>query len=78
MHTDHCLLVQDEAGHVVLVGKQGKAFMQPGGKLQDSESYLDALERKLRKERVCSGQACTIPNYLTCRLPGNFDSCAAV
>jgi hypothetical protein len=43
-------LVQDEAGHVLLVRKRGtRAFMQPGGKLQDSESHLDALERELRE-----------------------------
>jgi 8-oxo-dGTP diphosphatase len=47
-------LVQDEAGHVLLVRKRGtRAFMQPGGKLQDSESHLDALERELREELSC-------------------------
>ena len=50
-------LVQDEAGHVLLVRKKGtRAFMQPGGKLQDSESHLDALERELREELSCSVQ----------------------
>ena len=50
-------LVQDEAGHVLLVRKKGtRAFMQPGGKLQDSESHLDALDRELREELSCSVQ----------------------
>jgi 8-oxo-dGTP diphosphatase len=36
-------LVQDDAGRVLLVRKRGtRAFMQPGGKLQDSESELAA------------------------------------
>ena len=30
--------------------------MQPGGKLQDSESHLDALERELREELGCAVQ----------------------
>ena len=50
-------LVQDEAGHVLLVRKKGtRAFMQPGGKLKDSESHLDALQRELREELSCSVQ----------------------
>jgi 8-oxo-dGTP diphosphatase len=50
-------LVQDEAGNVLLVRKKGtRAFMQPGGKLEDSESHLDALERELREELCCSVQ----------------------
>jgi uncharacterized protein (TIGR00730 family) len=50
-------LVQDEAGHVLLVRKKGTlAFMQPGGKPHDSESHLDALERELREELSCSIQ----------------------
>lgn len=50
-------LVQDEAGRVLLVRKKGtRAFMQPGGKLQESESHLDALERELREELCCSVQ----------------------
>lgn len=50
-------LVEDELGHVLLVRKKGtRAFMQPGGKLRDSESHLDALERELREELSCSVQ----------------------
>jgi uncharacterized protein (TIGR00730 family) len=50
-------LVQNEAGHVLLVRKRGtRAFMQPGGKLQDLEPHLDALERELREELSCSIQ----------------------
>jgi uncharacterized protein (TIGR00730 family) len=48
-------LVQDEARRVLLVRKKGtRAFMQPGGKLRDSESHLAALERELSEELRCS------------------------
>jgi len=48
-------LVQDEARRVLLVRKKGtRAFMQPGGKLQDSEPHLAALERELVEELSCS------------------------
>src|SRR5437588_3982041 len=48
-------LVQDEARRVLLVRKKGtRAFMQPGGKLRDSESHLTALERELNEELSCS------------------------
>ena len=44
-------LVRDSTGRVLLVRKRGtKAFMQPGGKLQDSESHLSALGRELSEE----------------------------
>ena len=44
-------LVQDEQQRVLLVRKTGtQAFMQPGGKLQPSESHLAALERELGEE----------------------------
>lgn len=48
-------LVQDDAGRVLLVRKRDtRAFMQPGGKLQDCESHLAALERELNEELNCS------------------------
>jgi uncharacterized protein (TIGR00730 family) len=48
-------LVQDEAHRVLLVRKKGtRAFMQPGGKLRDSESHLAALGRELGEELQCS------------------------
>jgi uncharacterized protein (TIGR00730 family) len=48
-------LVQDEAFRVLLVRKRGtRAFMQPGGKLLDTESHIDALERELGEELSCS------------------------
>jgi 8-oxo-dGTP diphosphatase len=48
-------LVQDDEGRVLLVRKRGtRAFMQPGGKLQNSESRLTALEREIREELTCS------------------------
>jgi 8-oxo-dGTP diphosphatase len=48
-------LIQDEGGRVLLVRKQGtRAFMQPGGKLELSESHLPALERELHEELSCS------------------------
>jgi uncharacterized protein (TIGR00730 family) len=48
-------LVQDESRRVLLVRKKGtRAFMQPGGKLRDSESHLTALERELGEELSCS------------------------
>jgi 8-oxo-dGTP pyrophosphatase MutT (NUDIX family) len=47
-------LVQDEERRVLLVRKTGtRAFMQPGGKLRDSESHLAALERELGEELRC-------------------------
>lgn len=48
-------LIQDEARRVLLVRKKGtRAFMQPGGKLRNSESHLAALERELAEELSCS------------------------
>jgi|SRR5579863_8105658 len=48
-------LIQDDAGRVLLARKRGtKAFMQPGGKLRDSESHLEALERELAEELACT------------------------
>jgi 8-oxo-dGTP diphosphatase len=51
-------LVQDEARRVLLVRKKGtRVFMQPGGKLHDSEAHLAALERELAEELSCSIRA---------------------
>lgn len=48
-------LIQDEVRRVLLVRKKGtQAFMQPGGKLRDSESDLAALEREIGEELRCS------------------------
>jgi 8-oxo-dGTP diphosphatase len=48
-------LVQDESRRVLLVRKKGTlAFMQPGGKLEYSESHLAALDRELVEELRCS------------------------
>jgi 8-oxo-dGTP diphosphatase len=48
-------LVQDESGRVLLVRKRGtRAFMQPGGKLQGTESHFSALQREMREELTCS------------------------
>jgi 8-oxo-dGTP diphosphatase len=48
-------LVQDEARRVLLVRKKGtRAFMQPGGKLHDSEPHLAALEREIAEELSCA------------------------
>src|SRR5580704_14200432 len=50
-------VVLDERQRVLLVRKTGtRAFMQPGGKLRDSESHLAALERELSEELRCSVQ----------------------
>lgn len=47
--------VQDEAGRVLPVRKRGtRAFMQPGGKMQGSESHLAALGREIGEELRCS------------------------
>lgn len=48
-------LVQDESRRVLLVRKKGtRAFMQPGGKVQDRESHIAALEREISEELRCS------------------------
>jgi 8-oxo-dGTP diphosphatase len=48
-------LIQDEARRVLLVRKKStRAFMQPGGKLRDSEPPLAALERELAEELNCT------------------------
>jgi 8-oxo-dGTP pyrophosphatase MutT (NUDIX family) len=47
-------VVVDEAGRTLLVRKRGtRAFMQPGGKIGDGETAIEALERELQEELGC-------------------------
>ncbi|HYG30065.1 MAG TPA: NUDIX domain-containing protein [Allosphingosinicella sp.] len=47
-------IVVDAAGRTLLVRKRGtEAFMQPGGKIGDSELPIDALAREVREELGC-------------------------
>ena len=44
-------LIDDGKGRMLLVRKRGTdAFMQPGGKIGDGETALEALSRELREE----------------------------
>lgn len=44
-------LIDDDAGRLLLVRKTGtQFFMQPGGKIEEGESALAALQRELREE----------------------------
>ena len=57
---------------VLVVRKRGtRAFMQPGGKLNDGECHLTALARELREELRCSFEPAS-PVFL-----GTFTSAAA-
>jgi nicotinamidase-related amidase/8-oxo-dGTP pyrophosphatase MutT (NUDIX family) len=48
-------VIVDERGRVLLVRKRGTtAFMQPGGKIDDGETGLDALRRELAEELAVS------------------------
>lgn len=61
-------LIQDEASRVLLVRKKGtRAFMQPGGKLHDSESHQAALERELSEELSCRVQPGSLASLGTFR-----------
>ncbi len=44
-------IVMDPAGRTLLVRKRGTSkFMQPGGKIEDGESAMEAISRELREE----------------------------
>jgi 8-oxo-dGTP diphosphatase len=44
-------LIEDEAGRLLLVRKAGtRWFMQAGGKIEEGESALCALQRELKEE----------------------------
>lgn len=47
-------MVVDSEGCTLLVRKRGtEAFMQPGGKIADGETAIEALERELLEELGC-------------------------
>lgn len=47
-------VILDGEGRVLLVRKRGtEAFMQPGGKIGEGESAIEALARELREELGC-------------------------
>jgi 8-oxo-dGTP pyrophosphatase MutT (NUDIX family) len=47
-------VIENEAGHVLLVRKEGThAFMLPGGKIDPGESLNEALKRELLEELGC-------------------------
>ena len=47
-------VIEDEAGRILLVRKQGtEVFMLPGGKIGEGESLVEALKRELEEELGC-------------------------
>jgi uncharacterized protein (TIGR00730 family) len=47
-------VIQAQDNRILLVRKKGtRTFMQPGGKLHESESHCDALQRELKEELTC-------------------------
>ncbi len=65
-------VVVDGAGRTLLVRKRGTAaFMQPGGKMDEGETQVDALEREIAEELGCGLERGS------CRTLGRFSAPAA-
>jgi 8-oxo-dGTP diphosphatase len=65
-------VVLNSTGETLLVRKRGtSAFMQPGGKLNEGETNLMALERELTEELGCR------PVPASCRALGSYSAPAA-
>ena len=65
-------VILNDAGKTLLVRKQGTtAFMQPGGKLAEGETEVEALEREIVEELGCRLEGAS------CRALGRFRAPAA-